>query len=50
MNNLNYMTDRQASSKSSSEFIAILTAHGFYFVSKRGSHAKYRDSNGHTFD
>jgi predicted RNA binding protein YcfA (HicA-like mRNA interferase family) len=29
----------------SSEFIAILTANGFIFVSKRGSHAKYRDSN-----
>ena len=33
---------------SSSEFITILTAHGFEFVSKRGSHAKYRDDNGHT--
>lgn len=32
----------------SSEFIAILTSHGFEFVSKRGSHAKYRDSSGHT--
>jgi predicted RNA binding protein YcfA (HicA-like mRNA interferase family) len=32
----------------SSEFIAILTSHGFEFVSKRGSHAKYRDSCGHT--
>ncbi len=32
----------------SSEFIAILSAHGFGFVSKRGSHAKYRDSKGHT--
>lgn len=32
----------------SSEFIVILTAKGFNFVSKRGSHAKYRDSNGHT--
>ena len=33
---------------SSSEFITILTTHGFEFVSKRGSHAKYRDDNGHT--
>ncbi len=32
----------------SSEFIAILTSNGFVFASKRGSHAKYRDSNGHT--
>ncbi len=30
------------------EFIAILTVHGFEFVSQRGSHAKYRDANGHT--
>ena len=33
---------------SSSEFITILTAHGFEFVSKRGSHAKYRNTNGYT--
>jgi predicted RNA binding protein YcfA (HicA-like mRNA interferase family) len=32
----------------SAEFIAILTVHGFEFVSQRGSHAKYRDANGHT--
>ena len=32
----------------SSEFITILTSHGFEFVSKHGSHAKYRDSSGHT--
>jgi predicted RNA binding protein YcfA (HicA-like mRNA interferase family) len=32
----------------SSEFITILTAHGFELMSKRGSHAKYRDANGHT--
>lgn len=33
---------------SSVKFIAILTSHGFEFISKRGSHAKYRDVNGHT--
>lgn len=32
----------------SSEFIAILSTKGFEFVSKRGSHAKYWDANGHT--
>ena len=32
----------------SAEFISILTAHGFDFVFKRGSHAKYRDARGHT--
>ncbi len=32
----------------SSGFIAILTNHGFEFVSKHGSHAKYRDATGHT--
>jgi predicted RNA binding protein YcfA (HicA-like mRNA interferase family) len=32
----------------SAEFIAILTVHGFEFVSQRGSHAKYRDANGNT--
>ncbi len=29
---------------SSSEFITILTTHGFEFLFKRGSHAKYRDA------
>ena len=29
------------------EFITTLTSHGFEFVSKRGSHAKYRVSGGH---
>ena len=33
---------------SSHAFIDILTSNGFTFVSKRGSHAKYRDSKGHT--
>lgn len=32
----------------SAEFIAILTAHGFDFVSQRGSHTKYRDALGRT--
>ena len=32
----------------SSEFITILTDQGFTFISKRGSHAKYRDTKGHT--
>ena len=31
----------------SSEFNAILTAHGFDSISKRRSHAKYWDSDGH---
>ncbi len=33
---------------SSDAFIGILTANGFRFVSQRGSHAKYRDTHGHT--
>ncbi|MDA7881602.1 type II toxin-antitoxin system HicA family toxin [Akkermansiaceae bacterium] len=33
---------------SSSAFISILTSNGFTFISKRGSHAKYRDDNSHT--
>jgi predicted RNA binding protein YcfA (HicA-like mRNA interferase family) len=33
---------------SSEAFLRILTAQGFRFVSQRGSHAKYRDSLGHT--
>jgi predicted RNA binding protein YcfA (HicA-like mRNA interferase family) len=33
---------------SSAAFLKILTSHGFSFVSQRGSHAKYRDSNGRT--
>ena len=33
---------------SSDVFLGILTAHGFRFVSQRGSHAKYRDDQGHT--
>src|SRR6187402_3435646 len=30
------------------EIIRVLEAHGFTFVSQRGSHAKYRDRAGHT--
>jgi predicted RNA binding protein YcfA (HicA-like mRNA interferase family) len=33
---------------SSQAVIGILTKNDFTFVSKRGSHAKYRDSAGHT--
>lgn len=33
---------------SSDAFLRILTAHDFRFISQRGSHAKYRDSLGHT--
>ncbi|MEI8037564.1 MAG: type II toxin-antitoxin system HicA family toxin [Verrucomicrobiota bacterium] len=33
---------------SSDTFLGILTANGFRFVSQRGSHAKYRDAQGHT--
>lgn len=33
---------------SSDAFIRILAGNGFEFVSKRGSHAKYRDDAGHT--
>ena len=33
---------------SSIKFISILTTHGFEFISKRGSHTKYRDVNGRT--
>ncbi|WP_424316591.1 type II toxin-antitoxin system HicA family toxin [Haloferula sp.] len=33
---------------SSTEFIRIIAEHDFHFVSKRGSHAKYRDTIGHT--
>ena len=33
---------------SSDAFLRILATHGFRFVSQRGCHAKYRDSNGHT--
>lgn len=29
-------------------FIGILEKNGFHFVSKRRSHAKYRDAAGHT--
>ncbi len=32
----------------SSDVIRVLQAHGFIFVSQKGSHAKYRHSNGHT--
>jgi len=32
---------------SSDAFLRILTAHGFRFVTQRGSHAKYRDDLGH---
>jgi predicted RNA binding protein YcfA (HicA-like mRNA interferase family) len=34
--------------RSSADFIRILTGHHFEFISKRGSHAKYRDLHGHT--
>jgi predicted RNA binding protein YcfA (HicA-like mRNA interferase family) len=33
---------------SSDAFLRILTHHGFQLVSQKGSHAKYRDSLGHT--
>ena len=33
---------------SSEAFLKILTGNGFHFISQRGSHAKYRDSSGHT--
>jgi len=33
---------------SSAEVVALLLAHGFDFVSQRGSHMKYRDAHGHT--
>ena len=32
----------------SSEVIRVLQAHGFIFISQKGSHAKYRHANGHT--
>ena len=33
---------------SSDAFIDILTSNGFRFISKRGSHAKYRNDASHT--
>jgi predicted RNA binding protein YcfA (HicA-like mRNA interferase family) len=33
---------------SSSQVVEILLAHGFAFVSQRGSHMKYRDTAGRT--
>jgi predicted RNA binding protein YcfA (HicA-like mRNA interferase family) len=33
---------------SSTAFISILTSNSFTFISKRGSHTKYRDDNSHT--
>jgi len=33
---------------SSDAFLRIIASHGFEFVSQRGSHAKYRDEQGHT--
>lgn len=33
---------------SSDAFLRILTEEGFRFVSQKGSHAKFRDSQGHT--
>lgn len=33
---------------SSDAFLGILSANGFRFVSQRGSHAKYRNDQGHT--
>ena len=32
----------------SMDVIRVLQARGFYFVSQKGSHAKYRDTLGHT--
>ena len=32
----------------SGDVIRVLQAHGFVFVSQRGSHTKYRRVNGHT--
>lgn len=31
----------------SGDVIRVLQAHGFVFASQKGSHAKYRHSNGH---
>jgi predicted RNA binding protein YcfA (HicA-like mRNA interferase family) len=33
---------------SSAQVVEILLAHGFVFVSQRGSHIKYRDPSGQT--
>jgi predicted RNA binding protein YcfA (HicA-like mRNA interferase family) len=33
---------------SSAQVVEILLAHGFAFVSQKGSHIKYRDQHGHT--
>jgi predicted RNA binding protein YcfA (HicA-like mRNA interferase family) len=33
---------------SSEAVVEILLAHGFAFVSQKGSHVKYRDGTGHT--
>jgi predicted RNA binding protein YcfA (HicA-like mRNA interferase family) len=33
---------------SSAEIVHLLLAHGFAFVSQKGSHAKYRDAQGRT--
>jgi len=33
---------------SSDNFLGIITAHGFRFISQRGSHSTYRDAQGHT--
>ena len=33
---------------SSAEVVGLLLAHGFAFVSQKGSHIKYRDAHGHT--
>ena len=33
---------------SSAEIVTLLLAHGFAFVSQKGSHLKYRDLHGHT--
>lgn len=32
----------------SAEVIRVLLAHGFAFISQKGSHAKYRHANGRT--
>jgi len=32
---------------SSDNFLGVITAHGFRFISQRGSHSKYRDAQGH---
>lgn len=33
---------------STAEVVGLLLAHGFIFITQRGSHLKYRDDSGHT--